>query len=93
FCYYCGLLGHTEDSCDKLYSVKVDDDIREWGPELRPEVRWRGQETSSRWLRDDEQVRWQTPNQERDTSINEAITEIRGDISTKFIVIVTLAYS
>jgi hypothetical protein len=70
FCYYCGLLGHTDDSCDKLYSVESDDGIREWGPELRPEVRRRGQESGGRWLREDEQVMWQTPNQERDTSIN-----------------------
>ncbi|PNX80566.1 hypothetical protein L195_g036570 [Trifolium pratense] len=43
----------------RLYSVEDDDDIREWGPELRLEVRRRGQETS----------------RERDTGINEAITE------------------
>ncbi|PNX79904.1 hypothetical protein L195_g035895 [Trifolium pratense] len=74
--------GHTEYLCDNLYSVEVDDDIREWGPKLRSEVRRRGQETRSRWLRDDEQVMWQTPDQERDTGINEANIEKKTKRST-----------
>jgi hypothetical protein len=28
YCYYCGLLGHTEDSCEKLYDVQEDDGVR-----------------------------------------------------------------
>lgn len=37
YCYYCGMLGHIEDYCEKLYSANSDDGTRIWGPELRVE--------------------------------------------------------
>jgi hypothetical protein len=37
FCYFCGMLGHIEDYCEKLYAIAEDDGTRLWGPELRVE--------------------------------------------------------
>jgi hypothetical protein len=37
FCYFCGLLGHIEDYCEKLYSMESDDGTRLWSSELRVE--------------------------------------------------------
>jgi len=48
FCYYCGLLGHTEDSCEKLYAVEDDDGIRNWGPDIRVEINRRNHDGGSR---------------------------------------------
>jgi hypothetical protein len=35
YCYFCGLLGHIEDFCEKLYDLQEDDGTRLWGPDLR----------------------------------------------------------
>lgn len=37
FCYFCGMLGHIEDYCEKLYSIDSDDGTRFWTPDLRVE--------------------------------------------------------
>jgi len=34
YCYFCGMLGHIEDFCEKLYDLQEDDGTRLWGPEL-----------------------------------------------------------
>ncbi|MCI20889.1 hypothetical protein A2U01_0042052, partial [Trifolium medium] len=31
FCYYCGLLGHTDETCDMLYSMELDDGNQKMG--------------------------------------------------------------
>jgi hypothetical protein len=73
FCYYCGLLGHTEDGCNKLFSIDEDNGERQWGPTLRAEQRRRNHEGGGRWLRwEGQSSTWQTPNQERERSINGA---------------------
>ncbi|MCH82637.1 endonuclease/exonuclease/phosphatase family protein [Trifolium medium] len=51
FCYYCGILGHTEDSCNKLYSLDDDDETRKWGLELRIEARRKTSNDGGRWRR------------------------------------------
>ncbi|MCI09365.1 hypothetical protein A2U01_0030451 [Trifolium medium] len=63
YCYYCGLLGHTDETCDLLYSAEVDDGVRKWGPEVRVEVRKPRDGGGGRWLREEGQ-NWKTPNQE-----------------------------
>jgi len=54
FCYYCGVLGHIEDYCDKLYSVDSDDGVRYRGPELHVE-KLKNEGRGSRWLREEGQ--------------------------------------
>ncbi|MCH80235.1 hypothetical protein A2U01_0001001 [Trifolium medium] len=74
FCYYCGLLGHTEDGCNQLFSVGEDDGERAWGPSLRVDQRRRNPNGGGRWLRwEGQSSTWQTPNQEREGDINGAI--------------------
>jgi hypothetical protein len=63
FCYYCGLLGHTDETCDLLYSAETDDGARRWGPELRVEARRPTDGGGGRWLREEGQ-KWKTPCQE-----------------------------
>jgi hypothetical protein len=63
FCYYCGLLGHTDESCDLLFSAEFDDGVRKWGPEVRVEFRKPRDGGGGRWLREEGQ-NWKTPNQE-----------------------------
>jgi len=37
--YLCGLMGHVDDSCAKLLMIEEDTEIRQWGPELRADLR------------------------------------------------------
>nr|KYP42709.1 hypothetical protein KK1_035856 [Cajanus cajan]KYP42713.1 hypothetical protein KK1_035860 [Cajanus cajan]KYP67723.1 hypothetical protein KK1_024075 [Cajanus cajan] len=39
FCFYCGLLGHLDDSCDILFSKDQDDGHRRWSAELQANTR------------------------------------------------------
>lgn len=39
FCYLCGMLGHVEDYCERLFTLEEDDGHRLWGPDLRVEQR------------------------------------------------------
>ena len=52
FCYFCGMLGHIEDYCEKRYSLSSDDGIRIWGLELRVEKQ-RNNGGSANKLRDE----------------------------------------
>jgi 14-3-3 protein epsilon len=31
FCFLCGMLGHTDKSCPKLFDMEIDDGTRGWG--------------------------------------------------------------
>lgn len=35
FCFMCGIIGHTEQYCDKLLDCENDDGVRGWGVEMR----------------------------------------------------------
>jgi len=37
YCFLCGVLGHTDKPCAKLYDVEEDDGVREWSNDLKPE--------------------------------------------------------
>ncbi|GAU46344.1 hypothetical protein TSUD_180770 [Trifolium subterraneum] len=52
FCFLCGVLGHTQRFCDKLYSMEIDDGTRNWGPELRAEFKKLRAGSGSRWLKE-----------------------------------------
>jgi 14-3-3 protein epsilon len=61
FCYVCGILGHSDSKCPKLFEATDNDIGREWGPELRADMgRNRGSE--SRWLRQSGDQEWVAPN-------------------------------
>jgi hypothetical protein len=52
FCYLCGILGHTDKSCPRLFEMEQDDGHREWGEWLRPTVRRVGTAATNRYLND-----------------------------------------
>ncbi|XVF73183.1 hypothetical protein PTKIN_Ptkin12aG0180600 [Pterospermum kingtungense] len=53
FCFICGLLGHLDRFCSKLF--ETDDGVvaREWSPELRVDLRRNLGQSTSKWLRID----------------------------------------
>jgi hypothetical protein len=61
FCYICGLMGHSDSRCPKLFEMGDSDVKREWSLELRAEMgRKLGGE--SRWLRHGGDPNWVAPN-------------------------------
>lgn len=53
FAFVCGRIRHTEQSCEVLFEMEVDDGVREWGVELRVDPRRNEGGGGNRWLRDD----------------------------------------
>ncbi|MCH86333.1 hypothetical protein A2U01_0007188, partial [Trifolium medium] len=61
FCYVCGILGHSDSKCTKLFDMTEREVKKEWGPDLRADIgRNRGGE--SRWLRQSGDQEWVAPN-------------------------------
>jgi hypothetical protein len=52
FCYLCGLLGHTDKGCPKLFDMEIDTGVRGWGDNLRPLIRQMGTAATNRYLQD-----------------------------------------
>jgi 14-3-3 protein epsilon len=52
FCYLCGLLGHTDKNCPKLFDMEHDDGVRGWGENLRPLVKRMGTSATNKYLKD-----------------------------------------
>ncbi|MCH88761.1 hypothetical protein A2U01_0009653, partial [Trifolium medium] len=51
FCFMCGVVGHTDKKCSKLFELEVDDGVRGWGNDIKPEIR-RGGATMNKWLKE-----------------------------------------
>jgi len=50
FYFLCGVLGHRDKTCAKLFEVEEDDGFREWSNDLKPESCKRGVNTVNSWL-------------------------------------------
>jgi 14-3-3 protein epsilon len=61
FCYVCGILGHSDAKCPKLFEHTEGEIKREWSPDLRAEM-GRRQGGESRWLRHGGDPDWVAPN-------------------------------
>ncbi|MCI04686.1 hypothetical protein A2U01_0025733, partial [Trifolium medium] len=62
YCYICGMLGHSEMHCPKLFDAPDVVLKREWGPELRAEMGRKQSGGASKWLRDEGNPNWVAPN-------------------------------
>jgi 14-3-3 protein epsilon len=51
FCYLCGLLGHTDKNCPKLFDMEHDDGVRGWGENLRPLIKRMGTPATNKYLK------------------------------------------
>ncbi|MCH93853.1 DUF4283 domain protein, partial [Trifolium medium] len=61
FCYVCGILGHSDLKCPKLFDMADSEIKREWSPELRTDM-GRKQGGESRWLWQGGDPDWVAPN-------------------------------
>lgn len=50
FCFLCGVIGHVEQHCAKLFEIENDDGHRLWGADLRADPRRGGGTVVSKWL-------------------------------------------
>jgi 14-3-3 protein epsilon len=50
FCYLCGILGHGDYTCEKLFQMEEDDGVRKWGPELKADKRRGNSGNNNKWL-------------------------------------------
>lgn len=77
FCYYCGIIGHAEDSCEKLYDVQEDDGVRNWGPDIRVEMNRRGRDGGNRQWTEEGSVSGNTVVQGGEMQLN-AVLNVAG---------------
>ncbi|XP_060965565.1 uncharacterized protein LOC115700201 [Cannabis sativa] len=51
FCFICGVLGHTERFCDRLFDTPIDQIEKPYGLEMKAAPRRRNYAAGARWLR------------------------------------------
>ncbi|XP_075511118.1 uncharacterized protein LOC142546988 [Primulina tabacum] len=54
FCFYCGILGHSDKFCDLLFEATNSNPTKEWGTWLRATPRRSAATGGERWLRDED---------------------------------------
>jgi hypothetical protein len=52
FCFLCGVLGHMDKDCTKLFDMEQDDGVREWGDNIRPLIKRMGTAATNKYLQD-----------------------------------------
>ena len=52
FCFICGILGHSEKFCPKLFADQVEDFVRPYGAFMRAPDKRIQRQIGARWLRD-----------------------------------------
>ena len=52
FCFFCGLLGHSDRFCPIMFETKTEDALRPYGQFMRAPDRRAPVRRGSRWLRD-----------------------------------------
>lgn len=53
FCFMCGRSEHMEQHCAILLAQDVDDGVRNWGTEIKAELKRFGGGGDNSWLRDE----------------------------------------
>lgn len=51
FCFICGLIGHSDKFCEKLFEMSEEMIVRRFGAWMKAEPRWKNHFVGSKWLR------------------------------------------
>ncbi|KAF4366103.1 hypothetical protein G4B88_025774 [Cannabis sativa] len=55
FCFICGVIGHSERLCSKLFEMPIEEIVKPYGSFMRAQPRRRYNLVGSQWLRDGEE--------------------------------------
>ena len=83
FCYYCGIIGHAEDSCEKLYDVQEDNGVRNWGHDIRVEINRRGRDGGNRQWVEEGSVSGNTAVQGGEMQLNAALNAADQNVTAE----------
>lgn len=51
FCFICGLIGHSEKYCEKIFDTSVGEIEKPCGSWMKAEPKWRNHTIGAKWLR------------------------------------------
>ena len=63
FCFICGVLGHSERFCDRLFTTPKEQILKPYGLFLKAAPHRRNHTIGDRWLRNDKDASWKPPEQ------------------------------